>query len=129
MNKYFYIILPLLLFLLFSCHPDQYILSYHFPSTAIKNDARAYLILMPGLRVYTMKNFKEKLIGMVGGVRYEKDSVVVDLMLDKRIPVGSGVTLFLCKQPNVVISLSKKHTCYRPSEIIYGKLNIEKVCQ
>jgi hypothetical protein len=84
---------------------------------------------MPGLRVYTMKNFKEKLIGMVGSVRYEKDSVVVDIMLDKRIPVGSEVKLFLCKQPNIVISLSKKHTCYRPGEIICGKLNMEKDCQ
>jgi hypothetical protein len=129
MKKYFNITLPLLLFLLFSCHPDQYFLSYHFSATLIKNNSRAYLALMPGLRVYTMKNYKEKLIGMVGSVRYEKDSVVVDIMLDKRIPRGSEVNLLLCATPNIVISLSKKRICYQTGEIVCGKLNLEKDCR
>jgi hypothetical protein len=129
MKNNFFIIFPLLLFLLFSCHPDQYFLSYHFPSNTIKSNNRAYLVLMSGLRVYTVKNYKEKLIGMVGSVRYEKDSVVVDIMLNKRIPQGSEVKLFLCKQSNIVISLSKEHSRYRPGEIICGNLNIEKDCQ
>jgi hypothetical protein len=129
MNKILSAILLITPALLFSCHPDQYFLSYHFPSAAIKNNTRAYLVLMPDLRVFTVKNYKEKLIGMVGSVRYEKDSVVVDIMLDKRIPDGSEIKLFLCKQPNIVISLSKKFKCYRPGEIICGKITIEKDCQ
>jgi hypothetical protein len=129
MKNFLFIILLFTSIGLISCQPGQYFLSYHFPSTAIKNNTRAYIVLMPGLRVYTVKNYKEKLIGMVGSVRYEKDSVVVEIMLDIRIPDGSEINLFLCKQPNIVISLSGKHAHYRPGEIICGKLNMEKDCQ
>jgi hypothetical protein len=129
MKKYFYVKLFLLLSFLISCHPDQYFLSYHFPSSAIKNDTRAYLILMPGLRAYTMTNFKEKLIGMVGGVRYEKDSVVVDIMLDKKITVGSKITLYACAMPNLMISLAKGHKYYHPGETVNGTISLEKDCQ
>ena len=84
---------------------------------------------MPGLRVYTMKNYKEKLIGMVGSVRYEKDSVVVDIMLDKKITIGSDIRLYACAMSNLVISLSKGHKYYHPGDIISGKLIMEKDCQ
>lgn len=129
MKKYFYITLPLLLFLLFSCHQDQYFLFYHFPSKEITSNSRAYRALMSGLRVFTVKNFKEKLIGMVGAVRYDRDSVMVDVMLDRKIPVGSDVKLFICKQPNIVIEDSKAKKRYRPGEIVRGNITLEKLCQ
>jgi hypothetical protein len=129
MRKTNFITLFLSLFLLISCHPDQYFLSFHFPSASIKSNSRAYLVLMPGLRVYTVKNFKERLIGMVGEVRYEKDSVVVDIMLDRQVPVGSGIKLCLCKQPNIVCVDSNAKKFYRPGEVVIGDIILELVCQ
>ena len=84
---------------------------------------------MPGLRVFTMKNYKEKLIGMVGAVRYEKDTVAVDIMLDRKIPVGSGVRMCLCSMQNVVFTLAKGHKCYRPGEMVKSGISLDRACQ